>query len=533
MKRAILPFVYVAATLPMLTADLSQAADIVWTNLAGGNWNNPTNWSPNLIPGATDNAFITNSGTYTVTLNVAASVTNLTLGATNGTQTFIISSPTFTLNGDSFVGTNGIFKLDGGATLTGVGNLNVAGTFNWTGGTMSGTGKTVITNGAALNVTGASFQKILNRHLDLFGTGTYDAGNFLYGGNGITWNIFSGASFTITGDQNMPFSGGALPVINNASFGLGGTAAGTYDAAGAGTVINFGGGTHSVTNGASFTASGGGFFRCDNGNLNFDVPFSFNPTFQLTANGSLAGNQTANFTSTFNWTGGTMSGTGKTVITNGAALNVTGASFQKILNRHLDLFGAGTYDAGNFLYGGNGITWNIFSGASFTITGDQNMPFSGGALPVINNAHDQLSKRLPPEQRPDIALRRQLPSVARRHQRRLIARRWRHQRTSAQQWQCPSGRTVQYSRCNQREQLQQHRHWNILRPARRIERGRDPRPAARWRHGRSRRHGFHFLYQRLHPRARHRSHSDDLHRQVRSVFQQQRAVARPQGSLHE
>ena len=48
------------------------AADIVWTNTAGGNWSSTNNWSPNQVPGASDTAWITNNGTYTVTLNASA-----------------------------------------------------------------------------------------------------------------------------------------------------------------------------------------------------------------------------------------------------------------------------------------------------------------------------------------------------------------------------------------------------------------------------------------------------------------------------
>ena len=50
----------------------SRAADIVWTNPGGGNWTGAANWTPNQVPGAGDNAFITNSGTYTVTISAPA-----------------------------------------------------------------------------------------------------------------------------------------------------------------------------------------------------------------------------------------------------------------------------------------------------------------------------------------------------------------------------------------------------------------------------------------------------------------------------
>src|SRR5260370_41783932 len=60
-----------AATAIFLTAiSPGRAATIAWTNIAGGNWNDATNWTPNQVPGAADNALITSNGTYIVTLDV-------------------------------------------------------------------------------------------------------------------------------------------------------------------------------------------------------------------------------------------------------------------------------------------------------------------------------------------------------------------------------------------------------------------------------------------------------------------------------
>lgn len=39
----------------------SIAAEVVWTNTAGGNWNTAANWSPNQVPTAAENASITNT----------------------------------------------------------------------------------------------------------------------------------------------------------------------------------------------------------------------------------------------------------------------------------------------------------------------------------------------------------------------------------------------------------------------------------------------------------------------------------------
>ena len=78
-----------------------RAADVVWTNTAGGNWSTAANWDPNRVPDVSDTAIITTNGDYIVTLDVNAIAGGLVLGATNGNNrpTFFINTNTFTLGG--------------------------------------------------------------------------------------------------------------------------------------------------------------------------------------------------------------------------------------------------------------------------------------------------------------------------------------------------------------------------------------------------------------------------------------------------
>lgn len=62
-------------------------ATLAWTNAQGGNWSDSSNWSPNQAPGASDDAVITNSGSFTVALDVSATVNSLNLGGNSGQQT--------------------------------------------------------------------------------------------------------------------------------------------------------------------------------------------------------------------------------------------------------------------------------------------------------------------------------------------------------------------------------------------------------------------------------------------------------------
>ena len=134
----------------------ARSATILWTNTVGGNWNDATSWSPNQVPGASDEADITTGGTYSVTLNSSLTVGILMLGGSSGQQTLITGNNTLTLTSGSVVNANGIFQLSGG-NITG--NLNVYGQFNWTGGQIGpealGVGVTVETN-AVLVLAGAN-----------------------------------------------------------------------------------------------------------------------------------------------------------------------------------------------------------------------------------------------------------------------------------------------------------------------------------------------------------------------------------------
>ena len=133
-------------TVIALAAATADATDLVWIG-GTGNWNAAGNWNPAQVPTAADNAWITNNGTYTVTVSAgtAATAGSVTVGGAIGTQTLAIDRATLTLNGASAVNANGHLDfLVSQSLLTGAGSLTVNGTMNWPNGTMNGTGATTI-----------------------------------------------------------------------------------------------------------------------------------------------------------------------------------------------------------------------------------------------------------------------------------------------------------------------------------------------------------------------------------------------------
>ena len=127
-----------------------SATDLVWTNTAGGNWNEAINWEPNQVPEAGERAFITNAGVYRVTASGHTSISNLTLGSSSaGAQTLLVpSGSALELTGDSSIRGN---------VLGGGGVLNLGGALALSG---------PLTNAGAINVTNSAIDLINNGDLD-------------------------------------------------------------------------------------------------------------------------------------------------------------------------------------------------------------------------------------------------------------------------------------------------------------------------------------------------------------------------------
>jgi hypothetical protein len=163
-----------------------------WNNPAGGNWNLAGNWSPATgVPGPSDTAIISDSGSYTVTVSDKEAVGTLTMSGTSGTQTLNISSGTLSINGPSTGNANAIVAVSGG-TLNGIGSLTLAGPLDWSGGVIE---NVVQCNGGTLS-----------------GVDQLDGGQLINVGT-LAWNgsIYAGdgsvISNTASGTMNLAWSG--------------------------------------------------------------------------------------------------------------------------------------------------------------------------------------------------------------------------------------------------------------------------------------------------------------------------------------
>jgi hypothetical protein len=130
----------------------SRAATVIWTNASGGSWLTPENWNPNRVPdGLTDNAVITNSGTYAVNLGSGLAIASITLGAAGGTGVQTLSWSGGMLSDCSLaIAATGVLNLNGSTdkTLRRC-QVNNAGTIAWSGtgqliGAVDGPGQSVL-----------------------------------------------------------------------------------------------------------------------------------------------------------------------------------------------------------------------------------------------------------------------------------------------------------------------------------------------------------------------------------------------------
>src|SRR5688572_9589226 len=192
-------------------APAAFGATVSWVNPVSGNWNTAANWSSGSVPGAADDVVISAVGTYTVTLNVNASVNSLTIGAASGTPSLANANQTLTI-GSGTVGVNGAVNMTGG-TLTVNGPLTVNGSFTFGGGTINGSSK--ITNNSVFTLSGNTGKAWHNVTLDNIGTFVSYSGSYIYLYNAPVFNNLSGGTYDIQTDSGYYIGSGGAPTFNN------------------------------------------------------------------------------------------------------------------------------------------------------------------------------------------------------------------------------------------------------------------------------------------------------------------------------
>jgi hypothetical protein len=394
-----------------------QAADVVWTNTAGGYWNVAANWSPNGVPASADTVFITNAGTYAVTVNTPAAIAGLKVGGSSGTQTLNLSnSITFGATPPSTVSmaTNTVLNLYGGFYYSD--KVTIEGEFNWWAGEFYVFGTLVLSNTATVNLSTAGGRTLRQGGVFNYTTVHFNDGTLSAGAGG-GWYNMPGSTLIIAGDFDFGFCcGNPRGIIENygtirksagngvshiqhgvnnhglvqvdagfLSLDFGGLSSGIFQV-NAGTTNNFGGASHGLQAGASFEGLGVVQVAQQGSpsTLSFDAPITISNHFILYY-GTIDGSGIANFAGPFDWLDGTMSGSGKTVFTNTATVNLPWGNAKRWRQRTVDNYTAVTCTGGGLLADSGGV-WNNMPGSTFTITDDHGIGYGGtGGYCTFNN----------------------------------------------------------------------------------------------------------------------------------------------------
>ena len=245
----------------VLLASLPVRADVYWSTSAGS-WSNPGNWG-GLVPTSSDNAWIVNGGTATIT-TMGDTCGTLSLGGSTGSGTVQMTdgefdaisqnvgysgTGTFTQSGGTnsgelllggLAGGSGTYNLNGGLfVLYSLGQGPGTAVFNFNGGTLQaglqfssglpmtlgGSGATFDTAGQAVTLSGnlsgnGGLNKIGDGVLTLSGSNTYNGPTI------VTAGTLQLSGTTLLAGTPLPAGAKIMPVGDSITYGDGGTNAG-------------------------------------------------------------------------------------------------------------------------------------------------------------------------------------------------------------------------------------------------------------------------------------------------------------------
>jgi 6-phosphogluconolactonase (cycloisomerase 2 family) len=378
---------------------LAHAGAKTYTDMMGDHqWNTAMNWSPNGVPGPSDDVTIPSPRSATVT-NAAASANTVTV-ASGGTLiiagSLVISSSTSTFSGTLDLQA-GVLAPLGDATVAGVltseGGSIIAGdpshlptvTINATttisksasltsSGSCVNQGSITITGDSTQLTVGATFTNQAGASINI--TGDVKAGIV---GNGGTINN----SGTIAKTMGIGTSILSFTTLNNSGtvsagtgtllvLGGGGTETGAFNASGA--VLEFDQGNLTLSTGTTFGGNGTVYLNGATWTQTGDVTVN-TTTLQIDFGGTAGLNNLIINSTTVNWNGGSLNssgGIGQVTLAAGSVMNIA-ATGSHTLGRNLDLLGTVNMSAELLL----AATITVETGATFNIKADNNITGNG------------------------------------------------------------------------------------------------------------------------------------------------------------
>ncbi len=278
-------------------------------------------------------------------------------GPINGGMIDIFGTATFNQNLDIFA----VINLYPGGTLNGAGHITTRAAFNWIGGTQSGTGTT--TAAAVLNLVSSTVMTLARPLTNAF-AGNWTGGCLLLDGG--QFANATGAGFTISGSVEVQSTGqGGEAFINNGALIFA-----------AGSESSFGTGLQ-VTNNSSGVIVIAAV-------LSFEEDETLHGGVRLVDGGEITGPGNLTLADRFEWQGGAMTGTGRTIFGVDALLTM-GDNNMTIARIVDNMSTAGNWTGGCLLMAGG--IFNNLAGASLTIFADPRIDVVGlSGVNQFNNA---------------------------------------------------------------------------------------------------------------------------------------------------
>jgi phage baseplate assembly protein gpV len=363
---------------------------------------------------------------------------SLTINGPTSIENLNVAGGTVTVNANLTVET-----LTQSGTMTGPGDVTINRQWTWTGGNMSGTGKTTLAEDATATISGGFFTMLDNRTVDIFGDVETGLNNGFTFRNAVAWNNKPGSTFVLQGTASIgnffanaavfnnegtlrktgPGAAGVGVAVTNAgtvevqegTLTLRGDSSGTFDLAADTTLIVAGAsilepgatvtGTGTIRVGTfnsltvnspvsihNLEVAGGGVtanadltvgtLALPSGSVTVNAALTVDT---LTQSGTVTGPGDVTINRQWTWTGGNMSGTGKTTLAEDATATISGGFFTMLDNRTVDNFGDVETALNNGFTFRNAVAWNNKPGSTFTLNGTASIGNFFANAAVFNN----------------------------------------------------------------------------------------------------------------------------------------------------
>ena len=372
----------------------------------GTSWHDPLNWAPNGLPQPDEIVCIEDEGSPTVVISEGTQ----TVASIESFGSLVISGGALEITDTSRTSPVTTLTLSGSGTLGGAATVLIQGLTEWFGGTMTGSGTTIIDNGGIVTIEapGSTVDLRGGRTLRMNGELIWTDGD-IRSGEGALWEIQGDFLVGLDADHSWTSDLGGAPsrvhVLGTIGVNANGVATiaveldndGIAFSGGAGSTLALTGGDGTGVSSGRFSGLAGGVVNFSDGTFDLEDALvsgrvgiegtavvniegavdAFNQgSISLADDAVLQGSGTLTLSGHSEWTGGHMAG-GTTVIAPGGSLtmNASPGEFLHLRGHTLRVEGAATWQGGGIKSGQSALVDVL---GTFTIATDGLWDFNYG-----------------------------------------------------------------------------------------------------------------------------------------------------------